>query len=94
MRSVADLGDRLARRLDRISCRELTEAATEHLEGALPRRAERRVLAHLRRCASCRRYLAQLRATVSTLGRLPADAVDGTARQRLVSAMRSAARRD
>jgi anti-sigma factor RsiW len=54
----------------KLTCRELVELVTEYLEGSLPSGERERFEAHLRRCASCRNYLAQMRATIFLLGEL------------------------
>ena len=54
-----------------IACIELVELLTEYLDDALPPDEVAAIDEHLRGCAACRRYLDQLRATVSALGSLP-----------------------
>lgn len=51
----------------------MSELVTGHMERALPLMAEAGVLLHLLLCPACRRYFAQMRATVHMLraGRLP-----------------------
>src|SRR5258708_389158 len=53
-------------------CRDMTELATDYLEGALPVRAGLAVRWHLTLCSFCRRHYRQVRATVALLRRLPA----------------------
>jgi predicted anti-sigma-YlaC factor YlaD len=55
------------RRARELTCRELVELATEHLEGTLAR--ERRALldAHLAHCEGCVAYIDQMRVTVALL---------------------------
>jgi anti-sigma factor RsiW len=75
---------------------ELGHAATrallsEYLEGALePARGER-VRYHLERCRQCRAFLRTLEATISVVGRLPADRLPegdkGRILDRLLTAM-------
>jgi anti-sigma factor RsiW len=56
--------DRIRRRL---TCREVVELATGHLEGELGARLRRRFERHLAACAACSVYLAQMRAAVAGL---------------------------
>ncbi len=50
-----------------LSCRDLTEHATDYMEGALPVRTRLAVRLHLILCAMCRAYLLQLRRTSALL---------------------------
>jgi len=54
-----------------LKCREFAEIATAYLEGALSSRERLAALFHLRLCGPCRRYLGQVRATISLLGSGP-----------------------
>ena len=54
----------------RLTCREVVELLSDYLEDVLPARERARVEAHLATCTECLAYLAQLRATIGTLGRL------------------------
>ena len=61
------------------TCREITELATDHREGALPLRRRLGVELHLARCADCRVYLDQMEETIRAVGLalrdwLPSDA--------------------
>jgi anti-sigma factor RsiW len=56
--------------LDDLSCRELVEMVTDHLEGQLDARQQERFLAHLATCPHCVRYVEQLRTTVRLTGEL------------------------
>jgi MEDS: MEthanogen/methylotroph, DcmR Sensory domain/Putative zinc-finger len=51
-------------------CRELVELVTAYLDGALPTAERARCDEHLRTCAGCRAYLAQMELVVSALGEL------------------------
>jgi hypothetical protein len=53
-----------------LRCRELVELVTDYLEEQLCPADRVRFEAHLVRCAGCRAYLAQLRATIRLLGSL------------------------
>ncbi len=72
----------------RLTCREVVELLSDHLEDALPAPLRGRVEAHLENCPDCRAYLAQLRATVGTLARLRQDDVPVAILERLMAAFR------
>lgn len=71
-----------------LTCRELVELVTDYLEGALPEHERARFDAHLAQCDGCRRHLAQMRAAISTLGRLRDDDLPPELRDRLLTAFR------
>jgi anti-sigma factor RsiW len=73
----------------RLVCRDLVELVTDYLEGALGRAVHAAVEEHLRSCAGCTAYLAQMRATVGALRATPPPAVDSEFCARLVAAFRS-----
>lgn len=50
-----------------LTCRDLTEHATNYMEGTLPLRTRLAVRLHLFLCGMCRAYLRQLRRTVALL---------------------------
>ena len=50
-----------------LTCREVTEHATDYMEGALPVRTRWAVRLHLLLCRMCRAYVVQLRRTVGLL---------------------------
>ena len=54
-------------------CQDVSEKATDYMEGALPLRQWLAMRWHLLRCSMCRAYLDQLRKTTRLLGigRLP-----------------------
>jgi anti-sigma factor RsiW len=74
---------------DDLDCNEFVELVTDYLEGALDDAETVRVVAHLRLCDGCDRYLAQFRDTIAMLGgqRSPGSAYE--ARQQLLAAFRS-----
>lgn len=53
-----------------LSCREVTDKASDYLDDALPLGQRMALRMHLAMCRHCRRYLRQLRATVAALGSL------------------------
>lgn len=73
-----------------LSCREITELATAYTEGALSFTDRWSVRLHLAMCGHCRRYVKQLRLTVSALGRVPRPAPEPSpeAREALLKAFR------
>jgi anti-sigma factor RsiW len=50
-----------------MSCRELVEALTAYLDGALSARDLERFEAHLDGCKDCQEYVAQFRATLALI---------------------------
>jgi anti-sigma factor RsiW len=75
-------------RPDPLACQELVELVTDYLEGALSRRDRRRMERHLSGCEACQTYLESVRATVRTLGELPAEPADPEVREHLLAAFR------
>lgn len=70
------------------TCKEIAAQATNHLEGALGWRDRLRYWAHLVACASCRRYVHQMRLTTEVLRLLgeekaPPPSLDPTLREAL-----------
>jgi len=53
-----------------MTCGELAEAVTTYLDGTLPPEERDRFEAHRQRCPHCETHVAQVRLTVSALGRL------------------------
>ncbi len=56
-----------------VTCVELTEAATNHKEGALQRLDRAALRVHIAWCSRCRRYLQQMDLTVEALGAMRAE---------------------
>lgn len=80
-----------------MSCAEVTELVTTYLERRMPLRQRLSFRAHLLLCPHCRRYLAQIRATVALTGRLPTEPIPPEVKDDLVKALlaaRAAAARD
>jgi anti-sigma factor RsiW len=77
---------RLWRRKGELTCQELVELVTDYFEGALPARDRARFERHIAGCPHCSTYLEQMRITILTLGRLPAESVSPTAREALLDA--------
>jgi anti-sigma factor RsiW len=70
-------------------CRDLVELVTDHLEGALGPTVHTTVDDHLRGCAGCTAYLAQIRATVAVLRATPPPPLDPEFHARLTDAFRT-----
>lgn len=60
----------MALRRRALLCRQAVELVTDHLEGALSRTDGMRLRRHLRGCANCSEYLAQIRAAIQAAGRV------------------------
>lgn len=71
-----------------IACQQAVELISDYLEGVLPRRARRRLEAHLRNCPHCSRYLEQMRVTIATMGRVEPESLDPDARDTVVELWR------
>ena len=71
-----------------VHCQEIVERVTDYLEGALDADTTAEVEAHLGLCDGCDIYLAQMRSTISALGRVPVDTLSEAAQAELVHAFR------
>lgn len=71
-----------------LSCRDVTELASDHLESGLTGITRFRFRLHVLMCGNCRRYLDQLRQTVALVGALPPEPVPAGAERRLLDAFR------
>jgi len=71
-----------------LSCQQLTELVTEYLEGEMSLGGRLRFQVHLGMCSHCRRYLAQMRATVNTLGQVPDEPIPDQVRDELMERFR------
>ncbi len=69
-------------------CKEVVEAVTEYLEGAMSGRDRARFESHLDGCPHCREYLAQMRSTLDVLGRIEPDDLAPEVRDELVALYR------
>ena len=72
-----------------LTCRELVELVTRYLEGVLPPAEQDRFDAHLAECPWCRRYIAQMRRTISLVGELTEESIDPRARDVLLQRFRA-----
>jgi predicted anti-sigma-YlaC factor YlaD len=73
----------------KLTCKEVTEAITDYLEGNLSFVVWVRFQMHLGMCFGCRRYLRQMRLTICTLGSLPAEQVPPAIRDELIQRFRT-----
>lgn len=67
-----------------LSCRDLTELMTDYVEGKMSLGQRLRFQMHLGMCTPCRAYLRQMRLTITTLGKLPAEPVPEDVRRELL----------
>lgn len=73
-----------------LSCRDVTELATDYIERSLSLRARLALRLHLSLCVACRTYLDQLRKTVALLRQAAPAASDPDIAARMVTAARQA----
>jgi len=66
-------------------CKELVELVTDYLEGALSPEEKADFETHLSLCTGCRNYLAQMRQTIQTLGRLTEESIPEDAKLELLA---------
>jgi len=72
-----------------MSCKEITELVTDHVEGRLTLRQRLRFQIHLGTCRHCRAYLRQMKATIRITGRLPATALPPALEAELLARFRT-----
>jgi anti-sigma factor RsiW len=70
-----------------LTCRQLVELVTDHLDGALPVRERIRLEEHLLVCGACVRYADQIRATVRLSGLVELDGLGREGRRALLAAL-------
>jgi len=56
-----------------LTCFDAVAFVSDYLDGALPRRARRRLERHLRNCDACAAYLDQMRASIDATGTVGPD---------------------
>jgi len=71
-----------------LTCQELTELATDYVEGETPFERRVSVWMHLAMCKHCRAYLRQYRDTIAALGRLPEEPPPPECREELLRRFR------
>jgi anti-sigma factor RsiW len=74
--------------MSEMACKELVEVITAYLEGTLPEAERRRFDAHLVECPFCTEYLAQMRVTITELGKVDERTISPTRRLELLEAFR------
>ena len=67
-----------------LTCAEFVEAVTDYLEGRLSCMDRLRFQMHLGMCLGCRIHLRQMKQTIRTLRRLPAEPIPPQVRDELV----------
>lgn len=73
-----------------LSCREVTEKASDYLDRTLPWGQRLGMRLHILMCQHCRRYLRQIRAVVKALGLMPAYEVPAETVSKQVEALKEA----
>lgn len=86
-RWIARLSGRLPGRRALV-CRQAVQLMSEYLDGVLAPADHARLEEHLAACPHCSEHLAQLRATLRTLGRVEPDDLDPAALDDLVALYR------
>jgi anti-sigma factor RsiW len=71
-----------------VTCQEFVELVTDYFEDRLPAEDRARFVRHLEVCEHCTRYMAQLRTTINTLGRIEPEQISPDARDALLDAFR------
>ena len=71
-----------------LTCRELTELITDHLEGRQSLVQRMRFEAHLGMCRHCRAYLRQMKDTIQTIGHVPEEPIAREMRNQLLDRFR------
>ena len=73
---------------EQMTCQELVELVTDHLEGALDPCDELRFDDHLRTCPHCVDYVEQIQVVVEALGGLAEQPLPDDLRDRLIASFR------
>lgn len=71
-----------------LTCQELTELITDYLEDRVSFMDRLRFRLHVGMCRHCRAYLNQMKQTIRTLGRLPAESIPPDVRDELLARFR------
>ena len=72
-----------------LNCREISERASDYLDGSLPWMMRMHVRIHLMMCRFCREYVRQLSLVVDTLSQLPKQRPDEQVQQSILAMFRS-----
>ena len=70
-----------------VTCQEIVELVTDYLEHALDSESAAAFEEHINFCDGCEAYLAQIRATIATVGAIEDDDEDAT-HERLLGVFR------
>jgi len=73
----------------KFTCRDVAEIMTDYIEGSMSFRDRFRFHLHLGMCTGCRNYLRQMKQTIATLGKLPAEPVPPHVRDELLKRFRN-----
>jgi anti-sigma factor (TIGR02949 family) len=71
-----------------MTCQELSEIVTDYLEGAMTASDRARFDRHLTLCPECRRYVDQMKQTVTALGRVPDEPIPAEIEAKLLERFR------
>ncbi len=71
-----------------LTCKELTEIITDYLEGHMSFGQRLRFQLHVGMCRNCRAYLRQMKLTIQTLGKVPAETIPPPLLEELVQRLR------
>ena len=71
-----------------LTCKELVEMVTAHVEGALPPADRARFEAHLEGCSGCRNYVQQMMTTIKLTGTLAEESIPAETQAALVRLFR------
>lgn len=72
-----------------LSCREVTEAASDYLEQELGSWARLQLRMHLAMCRHCRRYMRQLKAAIGLLRHISVEAASSGTEELLLGKLRT-----
>jgi predicted anti-sigma-YlaC factor YlaD len=72
-----------------LKCREVSERASDFLDGSVTFRVRLQMRLHLMMCRFCREYVRQMALVVRTVRRLPQDEPAAAVKAKLLSAFRS-----
>ena len=72
-----------------LNCREITEHASDFLDGTLPWPVRLQVRLHLMMCRFCREYVRQLSLVVRSLGLLPREQASADTQRELLTLFRA-----
>ena len=73
----------------RLSCQNVTDRASDYLEGAIPPGERDRFGQHLATCVNCIRFFQEIRQTIHRLSSLPREPMPADMKERLRQALHS-----